>query len=142
MTEFVQELRHRCRNPKCRSKLPAPVSNEREAFCATGCHSSFYLHRCRVCEEAIKQPKRGVRLICKKSKCYAAWRQNVGFGRYHIASSAKIISETPDFIGSKQAIKPDRGIEWAIRVNSARIRGPRWVLEREFGRVPVQTEAG
>ena len=34
MTEFATEVRHYCRNPKCRSKLPKPVSNEREAFCA------------------------------------------------------------------------------------------------------------
>ena len=33
MTDFAQELRHRCRNPRCRSKLPAPVANAREAFC-------------------------------------------------------------------------------------------------------------
>src|SRR6516225_7835340 len=50
MTEFVAELRHYCRNPRCRSKLPQPVANPREAFCARGCHSSFYLKRCLVCE--------------------------------------------------------------------------------------------
>ena len=28
MTEFTETaLRHMCRNPRCRSKLPAPVSN-------------------------------------------------------------------------------------------------------------------
>jgi hypothetical protein len=51
MTEFAETaMRKMCRNPKCRLKLSAPVSNEREAFCYKGCYSSFYLNRCRVCE--------------------------------------------------------------------------------------------
>ena len=41
MTEFAAETRYYCRNPKCRSKLPKPVSNEGEAFCARGCHTAF-----------------------------------------------------------------------------------------------------
>jgi hypothetical protein len=31
------EPRHRCRNQRCRSKLPAPVENEHHAFCTRGC---------------------------------------------------------------------------------------------------------
>src|SRR5437764_800421 len=50
MTEFTQTLRHYCRNPRCRSKLPSPASDPRKAFCTRGCHSSFYLKRCLVCE--------------------------------------------------------------------------------------------
>ena len=34
MTEFATEVRHYCRNPKCRSKLKAPIANTREAFCS------------------------------------------------------------------------------------------------------------
>ena len=55
MTEFKQELGHYCRNPKCRSKLPEPVANEREAFCARGCHSGFYRKRCLVCEAPMER---------------------------------------------------------------------------------------
>jgi hypothetical protein len=81
MTEFVQETRHYCRNPKCRSKLKIPVGNPREAFCAKGCYSAFYRKRCRVCEVAIEQPKNGrTRIICKKAKCISAWASKVGFG--------------------------------------------------------------
>ena len=29
LVEFTAELRHYCRNPKCRSKLKSPVSNPR-----------------------------------------------------------------------------------------------------------------
>ena len=50
MTDFVAETRHYCRNPRCRSKLPAPVTNAREAFCTRGCHRGFYRTRCLVCE--------------------------------------------------------------------------------------------
>jgi hypothetical protein len=83
MTEFAETaMRHYCRNPKCRMRLPAPVSNEREAFCKRGCYSSFYLHRCRVCEKRIEQSKYTTRLICKKSKCRNAWEARAGFGRY------------------------------------------------------------
>jgi hypothetical protein len=47
---FAQDLRHYCRNPRCRSKLPSPTDNHHRAFCCKGCHSSFYLKRCIVCE--------------------------------------------------------------------------------------------
>jgi hypothetical protein len=81
MVDFDNELRKKCRH--CHCKLPEPTGNEREAFCARGCQTSFYRKRCRVCEEAIEQPKHGKRLICKKSKCRNAWNAGSGFGRYH-----------------------------------------------------------
>jgi hypothetical protein len=46
-------LRHRCRNPGCRIKLPAPVGDARQAFCCQPCHASFYRTRCVVCERDI-----------------------------------------------------------------------------------------
>ena len=58
MTEFAIEVRHYCRNPKCRSKLKSAVSNPREAFCARGCYTSFYRKRCLVCEEAMERTDR------------------------------------------------------------------------------------
>jgi hypothetical protein len=64
MVEFSNEkLRHYCRNPRCRSKLPAPVANEREAFCCRGCHSSFYRHRCLICEGEMER-KTENQLVC------------------------------------------------------------------------------
>ena len=82
MTEFTEALRHYCRYQKCRSKLPAPVSNEREAFCSRGCYGAFYRKRCRVCEQPIEQPKRGERLICKRAACINALRQRPEAYRY------------------------------------------------------------
>jgi hypothetical protein len=109
MTEFATELRHYCRNPKCRSKLPKPVANPREAFCVRGCHSSFYLKRCRICEGAIAQPSgRGApRLICKKSKCRNTWKTGPELGRWHqVSSSADKCSKNVDSIGPVSPSKP------------------------------------
>ena len=73
MTEFAETaMRKMCRNPRCGSKLPEPVSNPREAFCTKGCYSQFYRTHCLVCEAAIEQPKRGERLICRKAACIKA----------------------------------------------------------------------
>ena len=112
--EFDAGLRWYCRNPRCRLKLRQPVSNPREAFCCRGCHTSFYLHRCLVCEEPIER-KREDQRVCRKPKCRRAWRVGNGFGRYVRAvppSAAKLASKTPDFIGSKQALDSDRA--WCI----------------------------
>jgi hypothetical protein len=111
MTEFNQEARHYCRNKHCRSKLPGPVSNPREAFCTKGCHGSFYLKRCMVCEGPIER-KREDQKVCRKAKCRSAWRARSGFGRYHGSSDAKLASKTPGFIDSKQPPKPCR--PWRI----------------------------
>jgi hypothetical protein len=108
MTDFVAELRHHCRNPRCRTKLKAPVTNPREAFCARGCHGSFYLKRCRVCEEPIERAKRGTRLICKKSKCRNAFKDKSGFGRYAALSNAELISEKPMNRAVLPPVKPRR----------------------------------
>jgi hypothetical protein len=84
--EFAETtLRHYCRNPKCRMKLPKPASNPREGFCTRGCYRSFYLHRCLVCEEPIERATTGgnPRLICKRSKCRNALRMGLSFGHFY-----------------------------------------------------------
>jgi hypothetical protein len=96
----MHEARHYCRNPKCRTKLPEPVSNPREAFCTRGCFGSFYLHRCLVCEGPIER-KREDQKVCRKAKCYRAWRAELCIGRYLPPSSAKLASKTPDSIDPK-----------------------------------------
>jgi hypothetical protein len=80
-------LRHRCRNPRCRMKLPAPVEIAHHAFCARGCYESFYRTRCRVCERDLRKTgKRGDahRLYCRPpSRCAAEarkWPGKYGFG--------------------------------------------------------------
>jgi hypothetical protein len=104
MTEFAQELRHMCRNPRCRMKLPAPTANLREAFCTRGCYESFHLKRCRVCDGPIEQPKHGTRLICKKSKCKNAWKAGLGFGRFAESSQASSNSNPAQEVPANQSI--------------------------------------
>jgi hypothetical protein len=110
MTDFPVTDRHYCRNPRCRSKLPSPVSNPRQAFCTKGCYGSFYLHRCLACEGPIER-KRENQKVCRRPKCRNAWKAGSGFGRY-ATSHAKLASETPDFIDPKQPLRPDR--PWRI----------------------------
>jgi hypothetical protein len=104
---FTEQLRHICRDPRCRSKLASPVTNEREAFCARGCHTRFYRSRCLACE----QPKTGKRQLCGRRKCIsdlrALQRHNM-LGRYHTSSAVESIQKTPDFIGVKTALNPGR----------------------------------
>jgi hypothetical protein len=97
MTKFAETvMRKMCRNPKCRSTLPTPVSNEKQAFCAKGCYSSFYLHRCRVCEAELPKAKGRPRLICKKAKCRNAWNAGEGFGRYASENFSSQVSKNPE----------------------------------------------
>jgi hypothetical protein len=97
MTEFAQTLRHRCRNPHCRSKLPTPVANPREAFCTKGCRSSFYRKRCVICEREMVR-KTGNQLVCGKRRCRNTLQAQKALGRYLPSSDAKLASKTPDFI--------------------------------------------
>jgi hypothetical protein len=76
------KTRHYCRNPRCRSKLPAPVENEHQAFCTRGCFESFYRSRCLVCEKNIgtnpltgeKRKRLDQRKFCGR-RCKAEARQ-------------------------------------------------------------------
>ena len=108
-----ENLRHRCRNPQCRVKLPAPVTTARDAFCCCGCHESFFRTRCRVCEAPIKQPARGTRLICKRAKCKSVWRAGLGLGRYPTPSRAESIREVPVNKGPKVGTNDDRA-SWLV----------------------------
>ena len=77
------DVRYYCRNPKCRSKLREPASNQREAFCARGCHTSFYRKRCLICERPMER-KTEQQLICGKRLCRNALAARPYLGRYHI----------------------------------------------------------
>jgi hypothetical protein len=63
-------LRHRCRNRRCRSKLPTPTDTPQRAFCTPFCFNSFYRSRCVVCERDITTDpltgKRRTRLDLRK----------------------------------------------------------------------------
>ena len=110
--QVAENPRHRCRN--CRAKLPAPVTNDREAFCCCGCYTSFFRTRCRVCEEPIEQPARGTRLICNKARCRNARRASFDAVSYPTAITAEPLSETPINKGSKPGISDDRASSWRV----------------------------
>ena len=76
MTEFAEDLRHRCRNPRCWMKLTAPVVNPHKAFCTRGCYSSFYLKRCLVCENDKPAGSTARRKLCRRPKCEGCYRKN------------------------------------------------------------------
>ena len=69
------KTRHYCRNPRCRSKLPAPVENEHHAFCTRGCFESFYRSRCLVCEEPMRRKRERQRLKSGHRRCEAEYRK-------------------------------------------------------------------
>jgi hypothetical protein len=61
-------LRHRCRNPRCGSKLRDPTDSRLDAFCSPACFASFYRSRCLVCEQPFTR-KTERRLLCGRAKC-------------------------------------------------------------------------
>jgi hypothetical protein len=112
MSTFEQEVRHRCRNPRCRMRLPKPVVNPREAFCTRGCHSSFYRKRCLVCEKPMER-RTETQLICGKRKCRNALAAGPNLGRFASPSTNSVgVLETSIKPGLKSGIAGDR--PWRI----------------------------
>ena len=126
--------RQLCRNPLCRSKLKEPVENPRSAFCARGCHASFYRHRCMACEQPMERRSEN-QLLCGRRKCRTemdALRRHGMLGRYvaeaasgtsikpgisslPLDSARSLVPETPKAplktsikSGIKNALGPDR----------------------------------
>ena len=111
MGASAEQLRHYCRNPRCRSKLSTPVENPREAFCARGCHAQFYRKRCIACEQPMER-KRESQQLCGRRKCknqFAALKAHFALGRYHPSSSALDASGNPIKTGIFSPLKSDRG---------------------------------
>jgi hypothetical protein len=138
MTEFAHDLRHYCRNPRCRSKLPSPVSNPREAFCTRGCYESFHLKRCRVCEQPLEAKYRKIKnggdrtkfvrvqnsaQTCGAAECKRRWRERDGTGRFSAPKQASgypgsqnldLHQEVPISCGSNSAIQTAKNARTAI----------------------------
>jgi hypothetical protein len=111
MTKIVAE-RHYCRNPKCRSKLKQPIDNPHKAFCCRGCHESFQLKRCLVCE--AEKPPRSIarRKLCRRPKCQARYRQNrdlYSFSAAGISRTANAVRNL-DKLGFKSGTFGDRAL--------------------------------
>jgi hypothetical protein len=102
-----EKLRHRCRNPRCRSNLKVPVDSQREAFCTKGCFNSFYRRRCIVCEREFERKSEPQR-CCERRKCRAEFRRDKGhyLGRWGDVSGAVI---SPPKTPAKMGIKSRSG---------------------------------
>jgi len=113
-------LRHRCRNLRCRSKLPTPIENEHHAFCTRGCYESFYRNRCRVCERDLRKTgKRGdaARLYCRPpANCRREaekWPEKYAGGLWACFPETKLRSAHST--GLKIGSEDDRAPAYALR---------------------------
>jgi hypothetical protein len=106
MTQFAETLRHRCRNPRCRMKLKAPVENPHDAFCTRGCYTSFHRKRCVVCEAPMER-KTEQQLVCGKRRCRNALQARQSQGRYLASSNGVSPLESP----IKPGIKIDSAVD-------------------------------
>jgi hypothetical protein len=71
-----QPQRVRCRNTRCRSKLPVPTDNDHKAFCTPYCYNQFYNWRCKVCEKSILKGKRRKQPDhCHSAECRSDFRR-------------------------------------------------------------------
>jgi hypothetical protein len=159
MGPMTEPLRHMCRNPRCRKKLAKPVANEHLAFCTPGCFSSFYLKRCRVCEEPIHLAKRRPgpkRILCRKDECRLKYRRSPslyngparfsseeptlpeesvtpGLRSYHPTAFGKISSEVPVKRASKWGAKGKRKWHWqeVDGIDDNRHWLEHWLVDRE-----------
>ena len=71
-TSLAGTERVRCRNSNCRTKLPAPTSNDHKAFCTPYCYNQFYKRKCRVCEKPLPEGHR--RQLCSARQCRLDYR--------------------------------------------------------------------
>lgn len=107
--ELSGDTRRHCRNPRCRSKLPAPTDNDRRAFCCSTCFEQFYRTRCLICEAALP-PGPINRKICRRAGCRTEWRKN----RWNyvpatlLAEHAERPLRSPIKSGVKTGLKPCR----------------------------------
>jgi hypothetical protein len=102
--------RHHCRNPHCRSKLPAPTENEHHAFCTRGCHTSFYRSRCLVCEDPMRRKREDQKLKSGHRTCGAEYRRYphvYDFPAPRVAISNESL-RSADSTGLKSAHEGDR----------------------------------
>ena len=103
-------LRHRCRNPRCGSKLRTPTDNRLNAFCCLTCFESFYRPRCLVCEQPfIRKTER--RIVCGRAKCrhqFQRHRARFSGTRYLTSVLGPNGLRSPHFTGLKTGQKSGR----------------------------------
>jgi len=93
-------LRHRCRNPECRSRLKEPTDNPRRGFCCRFCFDQYYRSRCVVCEAQFRR-RSPSQATCGHHKCRLDLRKYPQ--AYQWSKNAFLVSETPISSASKSA---------------------------------------
>jgi hypothetical protein len=124
-------LRHRCRNPRCRSKLKTPVENNHRAFCCCGCFEAFYRIRCRVCERDITaDPMTGSRRQDIGRRKFCGRKCKAKAARFPHDYAWELPHPIPRTIDSRNA--HSTGLKSALRGEQrAPISGPKRVLDIE-----------
>src|SRR5262245_8629281 len=94
----IPALRHRCRNVRCGAKLGHPTDNLRDAFCCSGCATSYFRNRCLVCERAFERKRKAEHQRFCRPKCRKEFQRHPerflgGWGDVLVSSRAT--SETP-----------------------------------------------
>src|SRR5262245_46449189 len=106
------EVRHYCRNQRCRSKLKVPVDSKHH--CCQGCSDPFPLTRCRVCEKDItadpmsgeRRKRLAKRLYCgRKCKHEATRYPHVYAWGVQGAAKSSVRSKSADSTGQKSGLK-------------------------------------
>ena len=134
------ELRHRCRNRQCRSRLKEATDNPRRAFCTRFCFDSFYRKRCRVCERDIDtDPQTGRRRQRLDQRKFCGRRCKNEARRFpHLYTDPfppygqrSGNSKNPHKTGLKTRLKAGRASALQWRASAGRIVGPAHVLAVE-----------
>jgi hypothetical protein len=99
------QVRHRCRNPRCATKLKEPTENPSKAFCCHGCHAAYYRGRCIVCEAKLP-PGPSNREICRRTECRAELRKSPQ--RYRWSRIGERPQRSAHSTGLKNGLKPGR----------------------------------
>ena len=120
-------LRVRCRNQRCRSKLPIPTDNDHKAFCSRFCYDQFYHLKCVVCEKPVaKRPRGKTPKWCIRRQCrldYNRYREAFEFKPHSHCQNSGLTQEVPVSQGAK-------GLSGAPEdIYRGGIKGPRSAVE-------------
>ena len=129
--------RHRCRNPRCGSKLRRETTQLRDAFCSAGCFEQYYKKVCVVCERPMRS-KAAQQRFCS-NRCRSTFRRHPEqfSGRFTppgrvIADATRKALTNAHSTGLKTGAKPGRA--WRV------VAGPGATLDPVNLAIPLDPE--
>jgi hypothetical protein len=118
------ELRHRCRNQNCRTKLKSPVDNHHKAFCTPFCYTQFYSWKCKVCEKPILKGKRRKQPDhCHARDCRKAFRTYPEAFGYPYSPTVNYDFRSAHFAGVKIGLRDLPDWHW----DDTKAEGEHWL---------------